>query len=198
MTGGSHRAQRSCIACRKVKTQDQLVRYVLAPDGTVVIDYRQRLPGRGAYTCLERQCLEQAVRRGQFARAFRRPLEKLNAGELAEDLRRQIAAQILGLLAVARKAGQVVSGSALVLTALGSKTSLGLVLIARDASAGIAEKVSGKARVLGVGCQTCFDKESLGQVLGKEERSVVAIKQHPLAESLMEELVRYTHIAGEC
>ncbi|MCK4501931.1 MAG: YlxR family protein, partial [Desulfuromonadales bacterium] len=37
-------AQRTCIACRETKDKDQLLRYVVAPDGVVLVDYRQRLP----------------------------------------------------------------------------------------------------------------------------------------------------------
>jgi predicted RNA-binding protein YlxR (DUF448 family) len=48
-----------------------LHRFVLDGD-TVVADPEQRLPGRGAYVC-SAACLEQAIRRRAFARAYRRP-----------------------------------------------------------------------------------------------------------------------------
>jgi predicted RNA-binding protein YlxR (DUF448 family) len=42
-------------------------------DGALVMDRRQRLPGRGAYVCSQ-ECLARAGRRGGLQRAFRRPL----------------------------------------------------------------------------------------------------------------------------
>jgi predicted RNA-binding protein YlxR (DUF448 family) len=50
-------------------------------DGTVVVDPAARLPGRGAYTCRQRTCLERAVQRGGFARAFRRAVTAPLCGE---------------------------------------------------------------------------------------------------------------------
>jgi predicted RNA-binding protein YlxR (DUF448 family) len=39
-----------------------------------VADPPARRPGRGAYTCRTRRCVEEAVRRGGFNRAFRRAM----------------------------------------------------------------------------------------------------------------------------
>jgi predicted RNA-binding protein YlxR (DUF448 family) len=198
LTRAGHVAERSCVACRTARPQGELLRYVLAPDGRLLVDYQKKLPGRGAYTCFDPACIALAGKRGQFARAFRRPVEMPGSEELLADLARQIRQRLLALIALARKAGQVVSGSNLVLSALGSIEPPAIVLIAGDTSAGIAEKVAGKARSLGVPNWTVFDKDAFGQVLGKEERSVVAVKEHPLAGMLIEELTRYSRIAGEC
>jgi hypothetical protein len=43
-------------------------------------DPAQRLPGRGAYVC-DDACLEQALRRRAFGRAFRRPVAPRDAPE---------------------------------------------------------------------------------------------------------------------
>jgi len=48
-----------------------LVRLVRGPDGVVVVDRTAAAPGRGAYVCAERQCVEEALKRGRLARAFR-------------------------------------------------------------------------------------------------------------------------------
>jgi predicted RNA-binding protein YlxR (DUF448 family) len=49
-----------------------LHRFVLDGDD-VVADPLQRLPGRGAYVC-SAACLQEAIRRRAFARAYRRPV----------------------------------------------------------------------------------------------------------------------------
>ena len=197
MTAAGHIAERTCIGCRKNAAQKELVRYVLAPDGALLVDYRQRLPGRGAYTCPDAVCIAAAVRRGQFARTFRRQLPAVTAEDLLAALQNQVREQILGLIAVARKAGQVLSGSSLVLDALTGSEPPALVLVASDVSEGIGDKVIGKASACSIPAWRCFDKETFGRLLGKEERSVIAVRHHPLADSLHQELIRFTHIAGE-
>lgn len=197
MSAPRHKAQRSCLGCRQVFDQNGLVRYVLSPLGEVLVDYRHKLPGRGAYTCLDRSCIESAVKRRQFDRAFRSNARDLDAALLREAVRQQIRERILNLLGMARKSSNVISGSSLVMDSLGGRTGLTLVLMADDVSAAIGEKVSAKAAMAGIPCFRLFDKGILGQILGKGERSVVALKDGLLAESIKTELSRYENIVGE-
>ena len=197
MSGGGHAAQRSCLGCRAVLEKDALVRYVLAPTREVLVDYRGRLPGRGAYTCLSRTCLLTAVQRRQFNRTFKQEGLQVDAERLLDELRQQLRERILNLVGMARKSGQLVSGSSLVLSALGAPGAVALVLLADDMSESIAAKVSGAARARSIPCCRMFDKGLLGHILGKEERSTVAVKTGSLAEALRIELVRFEQIAGE-
>lgn len=197
MSASGHKAQRSCLGCRQVFDQDLLVRYVLSPQGDVLVDYRHKLPGRGAYTCLDRGCIESAVKRRQFERGFRGGVRNLDATTLVEAVRDQIRERILNLLGMARKSANVVSGSSLVLETLSVRSGLALVLMAEDVSAAIGEKVAAKSAVAGIRCFRLFDKGTLGRILGKGERSVVALKTGLLAETVKTELWRYENIVGE-
>ncbi|MFV2198680.1 YlxR family protein [Nocardiopsis sp. LOL_012] len=68
--GGLGRPVRTCVGCRSRAVQSGLVR--LVAEGTVITpDTRGRLPGRGAYLHDDRRCLELAVRRRVWSRAFR-------------------------------------------------------------------------------------------------------------------------------
>ena len=131
---GAHGAQplRTCLGCREVRDQAALVRYVRAPDGAVLVDYRDKLPGRGAYTCLKAECIAQAVARRQFDRTFRAPCQpvspELLRGRLVEELRDRLVA----LLGMARKSSQIVSGGNAVLDALAEPTRLGAVRLLWD------------------------------------------------------------------
>lgn len=197
MSVSGHKAQRSCLGCRQVFDQNRLVRYVLSPQGEVLVDYRHKLPGRGAYTCLDRICIESAVKRRQFDRAFRGGARNLDAAALGEAVQEQVRERILNLLGMARKSANVISGSSLVMESLGGRSGLALVLMAVDVSAAIGEKVAAKAAVAETPCFRLFDKGMLGQILGKGERSVVALKNGLLAESVKSELSRYKNIVGE-
>jgi uncharacterized protein len=63
-----------------VAPKQSLLRWV-AVDEVVEADPEARLPGRGAYTCRTRRCIERATRRGGFNRAFRRAVTAPLSGE---------------------------------------------------------------------------------------------------------------------
>ncbi|MER5640945.1 YlxR family protein [Kitasatospora sp. NPDC002227] len=73
MSGRTHvRAcpERTCVGCRKRAAKHQLLR-VVAVEGECVPDSRGALPGRGAHLHPDLACLDLAVRRRAFPRAFR-------------------------------------------------------------------------------------------------------------------------------
>ena len=61
--------ERTCVACRRTRPRDEMVRIARRPDGAVVVDRSGRAAGRGAYVCPEASCAERAPRR--LARALR-------------------------------------------------------------------------------------------------------------------------------
>jgi len=189
--------QRTCIACRQTKDKKQLVRYVLAPDGTVLVDYLHRLPGRGAYTCVAEQCLLDAVKRNSFQRCFKRQCRPVDSMELTQQLTQAIEKKILSLIGMARKSRQFIAGSNGVIEALKKESPLALVIIATDISASIAKKIKALALRGRIETTCLYDKQKMGQLLGKEERSVIAVQTGLLADSLLNELHRYKQLVRE-
>lgn len=59
-----------CVGCRGRAAKSDLLRLVVV-EGAVVLDFRGRLPGRGASLHPDLGCLELAERRRAFPRAFR-------------------------------------------------------------------------------------------------------------------------------
>lgn len=189
--------KRTCLGCRQVMEQHELVRYVLSPDGELLVDYRGRLPGRGAYTCLSRECLALAVQRRQFQRTFRRDALVVDPEVLNVALLAAIEGKIVNLLGMAKKSGVVLSGGKLVLDAMAVPGQVAVVMLAEDVSSGIADKIISSATYRQIPCWRLLDKERLGRMLGKEERSVVALKAGALAESVKTEMLRYKQMVGE-
>jgi uncharacterized protein len=66
------RPQRTCVGCRARVAKSELLRLVVV-DGCVTPDAAGRAPGRGAHLHLDPECLDLAVRRRAFPRAFRLP-----------------------------------------------------------------------------------------------------------------------------
>lgn len=63
--------ERTCVGCRKRSVKAGLLRVVVI-EGRCVPDLRGTLPGRGAYVHAIPGCVDLAVRRRAFLRAFRR------------------------------------------------------------------------------------------------------------------------------
>ena len=66
--------QRQCMGCRERKNKPELIRVVRSPEGTVSLDFRGKLPGRGAYVCPDPACLAKARKAKALERAFSAPL----------------------------------------------------------------------------------------------------------------------------
>lgn len=70
----AHTPVRTCIGCRGTEDHTKLVRLVLGGvtgSRSVLPDWRRRMPGRGAWLHLDDACLQTALKRGAFNRAFR-------------------------------------------------------------------------------------------------------------------------------
>lgn len=79
-------SRRTCIGCRATEHPDQLVRVATETTDTgpcAVVDRTGRLGGRGAWLHPSHECLETALRRRAFGRAFRAPVD---TGAIAAEL----------------------------------------------------------------------------------------------------------------
>lgn len=197
MTVRSRGPQRTCLGCRQTLDQSDLVRFVRAPDGEVLIDERRKLPGRGAYTCPTRRCIEQAARKNQFARVFRMECRAASSEALLEKFRQAQLARMVSLVGMARKSGQLLAGSNLVIDALGQGGRVALVLLALDASGNVAEKVMRKTAAQGVPVVMQFDKATQGQITGRAEHSVLALPGSQLTDAFQSVWQRYQDVLGE-
>lgn len=61
---------RQCVGCREMKPKKDLIRVVKSPEGQVSLDFRGKLPGRGAYVCPDSACLARARKSRALERAF--------------------------------------------------------------------------------------------------------------------------------
>jgi hypothetical protein len=144
--------QRSCLGCRTSRDRDALIRFVLSPQGEVVVDIEAKLPGRGAYTCVNRTCLLSALKQRQFSRAFKREVVTAAPDEMTVQVGGFMQRRILGYIGLANKAGQVISGGSLVSDAIRGGHKPGLILVATDVSEAIGEKIEQLAAVHHIAC----------------------------------------------
>jgi uncharacterized protein len=117
--------ERFCAATHQVKPVEEMIRFVVAPDGAAVPDLKRRLPGRGIWITATRQALGTAIARKAFARSFKRDVRV--APDLVETTERLIAQAALDALAICRKAGKVAIGFAKVGVALERERVVALI-----------------------------------------------------------------------
>lgn len=182
-----HQPRRTCIITREVLPREDLLRFVLSPDGEVMFDLKGNLPGRGAWLVPRREVVEQAVQRRAFNRAFKAQVK------VSADLPGQVAAQLRGAalsaLSLARKAGEAVAGFEKVREALRGGEAVVLIEAADGARDG-REKILRLARAVAphVEVVNVFDAGELGLAFGRERVIHAAMKPGGLAR-------RFVHLA---
>ncbi|MCQ2005845.1 RNA-binding protein [Rhizobium sp. NRK18] len=142
---------RMCIVTRESGSADELIRFVAAPDGSVVPDLKRKLPGRGCWVKAERALVDKAVAKGLFSRALK---TKSNVDPaLGAEVDRLLVEQLAGMMNMARKAGQFVTGASKVDVAIRSGQAIA-VFHSADAAADGVRKLDQARKAWHLGMET--------------------------------------------
>jgi len=182
--------ERRCIVSGESESEAGLVRFALAPDGTVTPDVAAKLPGRGAWVRADRASLEVASKKGHFARAFKQQVKVPD--DLAQVTETLLVRRCLDQLGLARRAGAIAIGATQVEAAIRSKPAFVLIEAVDGAQEG-REKLmslhigfwSRPPRAVG-----CFTSEELGVALGRERVIHACLLQERLAMGWAAEIAR--------
>ena len=193
--------QRRCLVTGTSCSRDDLLRFVISPDGILVPDLEACLPGRGFWLSARRDVLETAVQKKVFLRAARRQID------IPRDLPDRIAGLVrkrcLALLGFARRAGLVIAGFDKV-QALVRSGQVALLLEATEGAADGRRKLealmhhtNGVARVVDI-----LTGPDMASVLGREHVVHVAVacgkpEQRMLVDRLVRELDRLAACCGK-
>lgn len=161
---------RTCVATRTVLPKDQLLRFVVGPDGAVVPDIRAKLPGRGVWVTATAVALADAIKRKALQRALKG--EGRVPENLAADVERLLAADAVQALALANKAGLVTFGFAKVEAAIMAGRCNTLVHAADAAPDGLRKLRQAVSRRFGspdaVPALSALSGEQMRLALGRE------------------------------
>ena len=136
--GAEHGNDRMCIVTRERRSPDDMIRFVADPGGVIVPDLKRRLPGRGVWVTALSDRVNEAVKRQAFARGLKSAVEV--PADLALRVDFMLEHDALQSLAMANKAGRVVTGAAKVAAEIETGAVAGLVQ-ARDGGADGARKL---------------------------------------------------------
>ncbi len=172
-----------------------LLRFVVAPDGGVVLDLAGKLPGRGLWCLPRRDMIDRACGRNLFARAARASVSV--PGDLAEQVVGALRQRCLDLIGLARRAGLVTAGYERVRLRLAAGRAAALIQ-AVDAAPGGRRKMSALAEsaMPGLPVVEVFTAGELGRVQGRDAAVHVVLAPGTLADRFISEVARLSAAAG--
>jgi predicted RNA-binding protein YlxR (DUF448 family) len=190
---------RMCAVTRQVRPIDELIRFVVSPQGEVIPDLKRKLPGRGLWVSASHQTVAEAVRRNQFSKGFKRDLRVAPA--LAADTEALLVRSVIEALAMAAKARQVVSGFSKVEGALEQRQAQALIHASDGAADGIRkldaivrQKAVNYGESPGFPVVTVLTSEQLDLALGRSNVIHAALLAGPASKTFLSRshiLVRY-------
>lgn len=172
---------RRCIVSGEMKPKAEMLRFVVAPTGEVVVDIEEKLPGRGFWLSADRDVIHTASVRKLFARAARARAEAPD--DLADRAEGLLTRRCLDRIGLARRAGQAVAGFAKVEAWLKENGSAGVLLAASDGAP------DGRAKIRRLAGETplvdVFDAAELGRAFGRDHAVHAVIGPGKLADGLL-------------
>ncbi len=186
--------ERKDIASGELRDRRHMLRLVLSPDGQVVADIFNKLPGRGAWITASRSAVEQAIKTGAFARAFKRKV--MIADNFTDMIEAGLAARVLGMFGMAKRAGQLESGFENVRTS--ARTGeIGIRIEASDGKSDGRSKIRVVVKALAKELQNppplligCFSAAELGKTVGRDNMVHACVARGKMAAAIIHEARR--------
>lgn len=183
----------------QVHLKSQMIRFVEAPDGQVVPDIAEKLPGRGVWVKADRSSLETAIKSGGFKRGFKANISVDDT--LVDQTEQLLKRRVLSLMTMALKAGHIHMGFDQVKSASQAEPLAWRIEASNGAAGG-----RGKIRVLTKAVSRelgfketpvlgCFTSAELGAALNREDIVHAAIKKGRMAKNFDQAIGR---LAGFC
>lgn len=185
-------AERRCLATGQVLPRVALVRFVAGPDGQVLPDLAEKLPGRGFWVSANPAAITVAVQKNLFAKAagaklHAAPTLTCQVGQLLQ----QDLQQKLGL---AKRAGVIVAGFNQVEPEV-ARGGLQALFIARDAGADGSAKLGRLNPTLP--CLRLLSSVEQGQALGHDQLVYLGLRFHALTTRILAVAGRFSAFAAQ-
>ncbi|MBR9761962.1 MAG: RNA-binding protein [Rhodobacteraceae bacterium] len=176
--------ERKCIVTGEVAPKSGLIRFVVGPEGQVVPDLADKLPGRGIWVSSTREAIDTAAKKKLFSRSAK--MQVTVPEGLADLVERLQAKRVCELLALARKSGDAVAGYEKVKDML-AKEEASTLIQASDGSERGKSKLSTPYRGNFIGWLTA---DELGLAFGRETVIHAALGTGGLSKRVVEEAAR--------
>ena len=183
--------ERYCVATRTVRPVENLIRFVVGPDGQAVPDLKRKLPGRGVWVTATQEALGAAIKGRAFARGFKRDVRV--SPDLVGRTERLLEKAALDALAMANKAGLVAVGFTRVENALAHHRVIVLLHAAEAGPDGVSKLEAARRRSPHAGSAAVLavlSSPQLDLALGRPNVVHAALLAGPVSDTFLARLRR--------
>lgn len=163
----------SCLGCGGESPLEEMLRFVVGPDGQVYLDVAQRLPGVGGYVHPERACLLKGIASGALASFLTGRITQTPADFIQEVLQ-HLRNRFFSLLGLQRKSGTLLLGADKVLEGMNNGKVAG-VFYATDAAFNTQQKLVQKGKHTKIVTVAVGDKSVYAVSFQKPNNTVVGV-----------------------
>ena len=183
-------ALRQCLITRDLLPKEEMLRFVVAPFGRIVLDLNCKLEGRGFWVKADRESMQKALETNVFAKSMKKkyPLD-FDLDFVIARLREHL----LSMLSLANKAGVVVTGLDNVKEALVAR-EVSVVIIAKDSSQGSEKKL--QSYLSEIETVRIFNDEELGGVFSRDSVMFIALKNSKISHVFRQEALKIEKLTG--
>ena len=186
--------ERRDIASGELRDPADMLRLAFGPDGQVVADIYSKLPGRGAWIEASRAAVEKAIKTGAFARAAKR--KTIIADNFIDTIQAGLSARVLGMLGMAKRAGQLESGFENV-RSCARAGEVGVRIEASDGQPDGRSKIRVVVKAIAKELEIpmppligCFTSTELGKVVGRDNMVHACVHKGKMAKAITREIER--------
>ncbi len=177
---------RKCTICGETHPQNSLIRYAIV-EGKVYPDFKQKLQGRGLYTCYDKKCIKSFTARKKLDNRFfdGEATFALNCEQIIKAALVNIVDSMKYFSSLSVKSGLTAKGQNTVqdLLSAGFK-DFAFILIASDIAQNTFEKLERSVEQISVVKKTFFSKSDLGQFFSTRPIGVVGLKRSSISERI--------------
>lgn len=199
------KTMRKCMVTNALCPKSTMIRFVRDPEGFVVPDMAGKLPGRGCWVTASREALLIAYNKNVFTRGFADSSARsiaTSSDAFVDGIIAQQNNRVMQALGLCRRAGDLITGFDKVLRALKEANQKDVLIIASDAGADGARKLSSMARQKHIDVVRVFDSQNLSAATGFDGIGYLFVSQFKNSKargqpskSLLSELRKYMSVS---
>ena len=169
--------ERMCVVCREKKDKSDLFRIVeKEAEGKFILDEKQTTQSRGQYVCKTHECINRLSKHKKIKEEIEDLLKMLNL--LKKDTK-----DYLKILKAMKNSQELVFGINMIFDEI---EKIHFIIIAEDISERNDKRLIAKAKEKNIPYVHYGKKNELGDIFGKEEINVIAVKNKKVARGLIE------------
>lgn len=167
---------RTCVICKEKKEKKELFRLAKSKEDKYLFDEKQKSQSRAIYLCKTHECIS------RFSKNKRYKFEMEDLVKMVSLLKKE-KKDYLGILKAMRNSEHITFGINMVIEDL---EHIHFIILAEDISEKNDKKLVNKAKEKDIPFIHFGSKKILGDIFGKDEINVIAIKNKKIARGLLE------------